>query len=52
MVQRPLIVTDHGVVNPDEVPHRSPPTDPLPGDERSLDQVILAYLAEDPRKKK
>lgn len=53
VVQRPLIVTERSVVDPNE----ARPLPPAPGplltvdDQRSLDQVILAYLAEDPREK-
>jgi hypothetical protein len=44
VVQRPIIIADPGRPKPE------PET--LPLDERSLDQVILAYLAEDLNKKK
>lgn len=52
VVQRPLIVTEHGVVGEERPTTASTdPKVPAVADERSLDQVILAYLAEDPRKK-
>lgn len=58
VMKRPHLVGEGGPTRPTEVApmssrHGTDPKLPMPtGDERSLDQLVLAYLAEDPDKKK
>lgn len=58
VMKRPHLVGEGGATRPTEVAPMSSrygtdPKLPMPtGDERSLDQLVLAYLAEDPDKKK